>query len=209
VGSVDIAVNFIVRTVFFFTLLIDTSQEKSPLRRFLEDCLCGESRGSGYLHFAVAEVRRIQNLLENLLLALTGEAHAKRTVSQLTMALLLMELLEETEKLSSADVEETTVWSVLRYIEGDYADASFSRLCRQLHYDPSNLSREIKGKTGKTFTQLVQEKRMSQAAFLLKSTKRTVEDIAQAVGYENKAYFHRLFTEHYGKTPKRYRDEDK
>ena len=156
-------------------------EEETPLRRFMVDCLCGQTSGTGFLHFRAAGIRSVGNLLENLLISLTGEAHAKRTVSQLTMALLLMELLEETEKLSSADVEESTVWSVLRYIEGAYADASFSQLCRQLHCDPSNLSREIKGKTGKTFTQLVQEKRLSQAAFLLKNTKMTVEAIAQAV----------------------------
>ena len=205
-GRNDIAVNFIVLPAFFSTPLAFISEEKSPLRSFLETCLCGDDSGVGYLHFEVSGVRPIQNVLENLLLTLTGEAHAKRTVSQLTMALLFMQLLEETEKLSTINLEETTIWSVLRYVENNYAKGSFSELCRTLHYTPSNLSREIKRKTGKTFTQLIQEKRLTQAAFLLKNTQMKVDAIAHAVGYENITYFYRLFTESYGKTPRDYRD---
>ncbi len=206
-GMDDIAVNFIVLPEFFTTPLAFISEEKSPLRHFLDDCLCSESSGSGYLHFEVSQVRPIQNLLENLLITLSGETYAKRTISQLTMTLLFMQLLEETEKLAAFDLEENTIWSVLRYIEKNYAEGSFSQLCDALHYDPSSLSREIKRKTGKTFTQLIQEKRMTQATFLLKNTRMKIDVIAHAVGYENTAYFYRLFTETFGKTPKDYRDE--
>ena len=80
-----------------------------------------------------------------------------------------------------------------------------SELAGQLHYDLYTLSREIKRKTGKNFTQLVQEKRLAQAAFLLKNTDRNVDDIAHAVGYENMGYFHRIFKEAFGASPRNYR----
>ena len=206
-GLEDVAVNFIVLPAFFATPLAFISEEKTPLRNFLDDCLWGECSGAGFLHFEVAGVRPIQNLLENLLLTLAGDAGAKRTVSQLTMALLFLQLLEETEKLSTTNLEETTIWSVLRYIESNYVDGNFSALCDSLHYTPSNLSREIKRKTGKTFTQLVQEKRLTQAAYLLKNTRMKIETIAHAVGYENITYFYRLFTRSHGKTPADYRGD--
>ena len=57
-----------------------------------------------------------------------------------------------------------------------------------------------------TYTQLLQEKRLTQAAYLLKNTRLTVDQIALAVGYENKSYFHRIFAECFGTTPKKYRD---
>ena len=53
----------------------------------------------------------------------------------------------------------------------------------------------------------MQEKRLAQAAFLLKNTTRNVADISAAVGYENVSYFHRIFAASYGKSPKHYRDE--
>ena len=205
-GLNDVAVNFIVLPEFFYTPLAFISEEKTLLRHFLDDCLCGECTGSGYLHFEVSNVLPIQNLLENLLITLTGKTYAKRTASQLSMALLFMLLLEETDKLTSIGQEENAVWKALRYIEENYADGSFSQLCKCLHYDASLLSRELKRKTGKTYTQLVQEKRLAKAAYLLKNTKMNVSTISRAVGYENVSYFYRLFAKAFEVSPREYRN---
>lgn len=206
-GREDIAVNFIILPDFFSTPLAMIDEEETPLRRFLVDCLCGKGAGSGYLHFEVSDVFQVQNLMENLLWILVSETTNKRKMSQMTMVLLLMQLLDHTESLDTGRSEDAVVWKVLRYVETRYPDGSFSELVRELHYDPSWLSREIKRKTGKTFTQLVQEKRLAQAAFLLKNTDRNIADISAAVGYENVSYFHRIFASSFEKSPKHYRDE--
>ena len=94
---------------------------------------------------------------------------------------------------------------VLRYVDGHYVDGSLQEAAGMLHCDISSLSREIRRKTGKTYTELVQEKRLNQAAFLLRTTERKVEDIALAVGYENISYFHRIFRREYGLSPRQFR----
>ena len=159
--------------------------------------------------FDVSDVKPIQNLLENLLWILIQDTPNKRKMSQMTMALLFLQLLGHTETLSTDDLGDRVVWQVLRYVESSYADGSFAELAEQLHYDTSWLSREIKRKTGKTYTQLVQEKRLAQATFLLRNTDRNVSDIALAVGYENISYFHRIFADAYGKSPKHYRVQER
>lgn len=206
-GESDIAVNFIVLPDFFSTTLSALGEEETPLRRFLVDCFCGQNTGPGYLHFQVADVKPIQNLVENLLYTLLRETPNKRKMNQMTMALLFLQLLGHTETLITEDQEEAAVLRVLRYVETNYFNGSFAEITEQLHYDPSWLSREIKRKTGKTYTQIVQEKRLAQAAFLLRNTNRNVADISVAVGYENISYFHRIFIAAYGKSPKHYRDE--
>lgn len=208
-GEGDIAVNFIVLPEFFSAPLSMIGEEETPLRKFLIDCLCGQNSGAGYLYFDISEVKPIQNLLENLLWILIQDTPSKRKMSQMTMALLFMQLLGHTETLSTDDQGDAVVWQVLRYVEANYADGSFGELTEQLHYDASWLSREIKRKTGKTYTQLVQEKRLAQAAFLLRNTDRNVSDIAVAVGYENISYFHRIFADAYGKSPKHYRVQER
>lgn len=203
----DVAVNFIVLPEFFSTPLSLVGEEETPLHKFLVGCLCGETFGSGYLHFKVADVLPIQNLLENLIWILNEDTTTKRKMSQMTMALLLMQLLAHTEKLSNSSPEESLIWIVLRYIEKHYADGNFISLCTSLHYAPSWVSLQIKQKTGKTYTQLIQDRRLAQAAYLLKNTKRKVDDISNTVGYENVSYFHRLFASKFGMSPKRYRDD--
>lgn len=202
----DVAVNFIVLPDFFAASLAVIGEEETPLRKFLVDCLCGQNTGPGFLHFDVSQVVPIQNLVENLLWTLIQETPNKRKVSQMTIALLFLQLIGHTDMLLTDDCEDAAVIQVLRYAETNYREGSFAEIAEQLHYNPSWLSREIKRRTGKTYTQIVQDRRLAQAAFLLKSTNRSVADISAAVGYENVSFFHRIFAAAYGKSPKHYRD---
>ena len=201
----DLAVNFIVLPEFFMNVLSFMGEEETPLRRFLVDCLCGQSSGMGYLHFKVAEIVPVQNLIENLLFTLLQETPNKRKMSQMTMALLFLQLMGHTETLDTQDQEQAEIVKVLSYIESHYVSGSLTELAELLHYDLYWLSREIKRRTGKNYTQLVHEKRLAQAAFLLKNTDRNVDDIANAVGYENMGYFHRIFKDAFGMSPRNYR----
>lgn len=201
----DVAVNFIVLPAFFDSVLTAIGEEETPLRTFLVDCLCGRSGGAGYLHFRVADIVPIQNLIENLLFILLQETPNKRKMAQMTMALLFLQLMGYTETLETPDHEQATMVRVLSYVESHYARGSLTELAELLHYDLYNLSREVKRKTGKTYTRLVQQRRLAQAAFLLKNTDRNIDDIAAAVGYENMGYFHRIFRETYGLSPRTYR----
>ena len=161
--------------------------------------------GADYLHFKVSGITPVQNLIENLLFTLLQDTPNKRKMSQMTMTLLFLQLIGHTETLNAPNPDQAAILSVLSYIETCYREGSLSELAQQMHYDLYTLSREIKRKTGKNFTQLVQEKRLAQAAFLLKSTDRNVDDIAHAVGYENMGYFHRIFKEAFGASPRNYR----
>ena len=204
-GEEDIAVNFIVRPEFFGGTLAFLGEEETPIRRFILSCLTGENE-TGYLLFHVAEILPIQNLIENLLFTLITETYNKRGIQQMTMGLLFVELINHTEALEFQSDEENTVVSVLRYIEEHYRDGSLTEIADLSGYEMTSLSRLIRQKTGRNYTDLLQEKRMSQAAWLLKNTDRNVDEIAMSVGYENISYFHRLFRSTHGMSPKKYRD---
>ena len=102
--------------------------------------------------------------------------------------------------------EEAAIVKILRYIEENYRSASLTEIADSLHYDLYWLSREIKHRTGKTFKELLQEKRLAQAAYYLTHTNLHVDEIGEAVGYSNLSYFHRIFQQQYGTTPKKYRN---
>ena len=204
-GEGDIAVNFIVRPAFFSGTLPFLGEEETPLRRFVVSCLTGESEAD-YLLFHVAEILPVQNLIENLLFTLLEDTPNKRGILQMTMGLLFAQLMNHTEALQFESREQNAVVSVLRYLEENYRNGSLSEIAERLHYNLPSLSRLIRQKTGKNYTELLQEKRLSQAAWLLRNTDKNVDEIANAVGYENLSYFHRLFAARYGLSPKKYRD---
>lgn len=210
-GEEDIAVNFIVLPEFFQYGLNMMEPEENPLRSFLIDCLRGEHESAGYLHFRVADVLPVQNLVENLIWTIWNRQPNRRRTNQATMGLLFLQLMNYMDKLETEenDGQQKLVISVLSYIEGNYRDGELTELAQNLHYDVAWLSREIKRRTGKTYTELVQARRLSQASFLLTTTGMSVAEVAAAVGYENISYFHRVFQKKYGATPRKYRLSEK
>ena len=201
----DIAVNFIVMPEFFENALSVIGSEETPLKKFISDSLTG-SGGPDYLHFKVSEVMPVQNLVENLIWTLLHDVGYKRSIYKATMELLFLHLLGDADYLVYDTSEDGAVLQVLRYIEDNYRNGSLSEAAEILHYDLYWLSREIKRKTGRNYTDFVQDKRLSQAVFYLTNTNMKISDIAIAVGYDNTSYFHRLFSARYGVSPKKYRD---
>ena len=197
--------NFIVRPDFFSGVLAFLGDEETPLRRFILSCITGESE-TGYLYFKVADVLPVQNLVENLLWILITQPSNKRGIYHLTMGLLFVELLECTDTLQFSYEDQSVIMKVLRYVEDNYREGTLREIAGMVHYEYPTLSRLIKKKTGRSFTRLMQEKRLAQAAWFLLNTEERIDDIAYMVGYENMTHFHKLFTQCYGKSPKHYRD---
>ncbi|HJB82386.1 MAG TPA: AraC family transcriptional regulator [Candidatus Mediterraneibacter intestinavium] len=206
-GKDDIAVNFIVLPEFFDTAFNMISKEENMLKTFLVDALCGKDGETSYLHFHVADILPVQNLVENIVWTIFYDSSNKRSCTQITMGLLFLQLVNYMDKMETGrnrfDTEITA--AVLSYIDEHYRSGTLSELAEQMNTDIYWLSREIKKRTGKTYKELLQEKRMQQAVWLLSNSAVSVSDIIESVGYDNTSYFYRKFREKYGMSPKEYR----
>ncbi|MBS6645266.1 MAG: helix-turn-helix domain-containing protein [Clostridiaceae bacterium] len=210
-GKDDIAVNFIILPEFFDTAFQMMGEEENLLREFIVGCLRGDNGYSSYLHFQVSDVLPVQNLMENMVWTLMNNQPNKRSINQITMGLLFLQLMHYTDKISQNEdsYEQELVLRVLRYIDENYRDGELTELAGILGYDIYWLSRAVKRLTGRTYKELLQIKRLNQAGFLLLNTKISVAEISVAVGYDNTSYFHRIFRERYGVSPKEYRENNK
>lgn len=210
-GEDDVAVNFIVLPEFFHQTF-QMVEEGNVVRDFLVGTLQKRRAGMDYIHFEVSDVIPVQNLVENLIWSLLYEDGGKSATNQTTMALLILQLSGYTDLIrvvGKDQFDRRLFFSVLRYIEDNYKEGTLGELARLTRQPVSGLSRFIKREAGETFQQLLMQKRLGQAAFLLTATNLAVEDVIAAVGYDNSSYFHRIFKEKYGMTPKKYRDAEK
>ena len=124
------------------------------------------------------------------------------------MGLLFLHLLNHTDRINMSDSSQYgqhLVFTVLKYIETNYRSAQLEEISRQ-HMPAYSVSKIIKKYSGHTFKQLLQMKRLNQAAFLLSTTALPIEDIIALAGYDNTSYFHRIFKEYYHMTPRTYRN---
>lgn len=204
-GEGDVAVNFIILPQFFTKTLPILSDEETPLKHFIIDCIGKKDGPLKFLHFKTGGVLPVQNLFENLIYTFINDVPSSTKVIESTVGLLLLQFMSGSYPLAQTGNSTDLIIQVLEYIEENYKDGSLSQIAEILHYDFFWLSREIKRKTGKTYTELVQEKRLSQTAFLLLHTELNVEEIATSVGYNNLSYFYRLFEARFGTSPKKFR----
>ncbi len=209
-GREDIAVNFIILPEFFDQTLTMLGSEPGLLRDFVVGCLQSLNSPVSFLHFKVADVLPVQNLVENLVWTIIHGVQNKRLMNQVTMGLLFLQLLNHMDKLETSDnsYEQEILMNVFQYIEEHYRDGSLTALANQLNCEFTWLSKTVKRLTGSTYTDLVQKKRLNQACFLLRSTALSVTDISMAVGYDNFSYFHRIFKKELGISPRAYRVRD-
>ena len=208
-GEHDIAVNFIVLPEFFNTAFSMIGAEENQLKDFLVGALCGRDEETSYLYFHVADILPVQNLIENMVWTIFYDISNKRSSNQITMGLLFLQLLNYMDKMEAGGRKFDTeiMANVYRYIEDHFKEGTLSELAAEMKVDVYWLSREIKKKSGKTYKELLQEKRMQQAVYLLTNSRIAVSDIIEAVGYDNTSYFYRKFKERYGISPKEYRIE--
>lgn len=210
-GENDIGVNFIVLPEFFHTAF-DMMEEENVLSNFIISSLTGDGRQCQYLHFQVAEVLPIQNLIENMVWSIERQHRNDTKINRVTMGLLFLQLLEHTDRIasggSSAQLSQAMAVRALRYIEERYMDGTLTELAEREHQSLYQMSRYIKAETGYTFKEILQMKRFQVACSLLKTSSLSVSDIISMVGYDNTSYFYRRFQEKYHMSPREYRLKD-
>lgn len=207
-GERDIAVNFIVLPQFFDTAYEMMGPDDNLLRDFLVGSLREDNKSVSYLQFHVADILPVQNLMENMIWSVLNNQPNRRSSNQITMGLLILHLLNYMDKMETGKERggQDFVVTVLNYIEAHYKNGTLTELSAMMGYDVYWLSREIKKRTGRTYKELLQTKRMNQAAYLLANTGHPVTEIIEKVGYDNSSYFFRKFKERYHVSPKEYRN---
>lgn len=122
---------------------------------------------------------------------------------------LVMLSRAEKQALMSEDEQDLAgrVESLLER-EKIYHEPAYSRtdLARELNVSEAVLSRVINLHFGKSFPQLLNEKRVEDAKSMLLETKASIKTIAQEAGFNSLASFNRVFKDVSGLSPSEFRE---
>lgn len=114
----------------------------------------------------------------------------------------LLDTVQE-EKVYSEQVKEA-----LRYLDEHLEESvSMRDTAEHLHMNASYFSVHFKEQTGLTFSDYVTRRRVQRAKELLTSTRLTIAEIAEQVGYQTAKYFVKVFREMTGVSPGQYRQQ--
>lgn len=130
------------------------------------------------------------------------------------LAILLSEVTQRHERQIRALMRdrppngggERHVKRVMKFIADNLAiKMSLTGAARKVAVSPNYLASLLKRETGKTFVELVTEKRIDRACEILTFTADRVSQIAGAVGFSDFDYFCRRFKQVTGQTPLQFR----
>ena len=132
----------------------------------------------------------------------------KKATIKLLLGLLLVELIKNSQDIEIYSVdnyEKMLIIQSLKYIEEFYNKATLFELAEKLNQPDYKLSKLIKKHTKMNFKELLQEKKLSKAIELIKTTNYSIVEIIELVGYENPTYFYKIFKEKFKMTPREYK----
>ncbi len=178
--------------------------EQGALSETLQKTLC---ESGPFLHFNASVLNLCQKMHQE------SEDHSPfyRDYIQAKLSELLILVFRKINLISKEQWipqnPEDTVTAIIDNFFCFVESGSEKDLANQLHFSVRQLSRILQKHYGKTFREKLIDARMDHAAYLLKSTSLSVNDISQKVGYRSVGTFFKTFQHYYGLTPRKYRIE--
>lgn len=100
------------------------------------------------------------------------------------------------------------VQKALGFIESHYGQLIDQKeMAAWLGVTPEYLSSKFSKETGRSFSSYIKEYRIRQAKYFLINSDMKIQEIAAGVGYQDAAYFNKLFRTECGMTPLEYRKQ--
>jgi len=172
--------------------------------QFYYDLFLSHNGGSPVL--ALEDNSPVYPLLSGLLNINDGSIQQRQ---DLQSANLLHQLISECalRTVGTYPIEDisATIQSVRLYLMENYREKlTLEKLGKQFNLNPFYLQKQFKRYIGQSPTEYLIYLRMTKAKELLRSTNKSISQIASLVGFDNLGYFTRRFKQQEGITPREY-----
>ena len=208
-GAKDIAINVLIKKEFFDWIFMSQIADNDLISNFIVEAIYGKNEFRQYIHFKTSENDKVCNFMLQILMEYYDKKNGMETAIRAYVMLLFNELLRDYKKYLSSEVvskiESTISTEILNYINSNYMDITLKSMADHFSYNPDYIGKLVKKTIGKTLTELIKEKKIKQAEYLLQNTRMSVIDVITEVGYSNVSYFYRQFKTQLGITPDEYR----
>ncbi|MBE6884886.1 MAG: helix-turn-helix domain-containing protein [Ruminococcaceae bacterium] len=135
-----------------------------------------------------------------------SQEQCERTGALLESYIRMMLELSPTQKNDSGF--DPLIENLKAYVEANLEyKVDLSMLAQIFHYNEKYLGRLFKKKTGMSFSQYINLRRLNYGQMLLKESSDPVIAISTQSGFNNVTYFNRMFKKHFGVTPTEYRQQ--
>lgn len=200
-GVESTIVGVLIKKEVFFRSFLQTFSSDNTLFHFFLDPE-KDRYADKYLHFSFADVPQIRPLLNIMILEYANRREDTQQV--LTSLATTLYLLVARTYPKTGVSEDTPVNQILAYMDDHFQSVSLKELSDHFSYNPNYISGLLHKETGRTFSQILLEKRMEHALVLMRGTDLSNEEIAEILGYTSTTNYYKAFRRYYGTTPRDY-----
>lgn len=159
-----------------------------------------EQRAEGYKHGADAYIAKPFSL-ELLLSRIDNLIESRKKLSQ------MFSNTDENgvcEKLSN-ETDKSFVTQLRKIIQENLGDSEFNveRIGDEIGLSRVQLYRKVKALTGHSPVEMLRKARLMRARHLLRTTEKSVSEVAYAVGFSTPSYFSKCYKDEFGESPKK------
>ncbi len=188
---------------------IDTLEKGNALLKSVSTMIINAGDYQPVVYFSEEESKRFEEVFDKALEENKGANPYKTELcSALTTEMVIMFL----KKAVKAKAErESTVWDILKAVETAFnkKETTLENIAATFGYSASHVAKLLKEQAGMSFTEILDDVRVRNAAYMLMYTDSSVEDIAKSVGYKTKSGLYNMFMRLKGISPSMYREENK
>lgn len=190
------------KEAFFREYLHVLSSDAALFRFFLEP---QKDRFSDeFIHLSFDAHHPVRRLLELMVIEYANRTDDTQTILKPMLLTLLLHFTRRYRMENAVMTEKTLPEEIVQYITDHMEKVSLADISKAFSYHPTYISSLLHKETGKTFSQILLEKRMERAVILLRNTTLSIEEIAALIGYSDHSNFYKAFKDFYGMTPRDY-----
>lgn len=195
--------------MFDLAILANPEHEKE----FTGDLLQIGSELPSFCQLNEEQTNQMEQLMISIKQEYAGDQYGRDVLlrTKLTEALIVMIRCFKQHQPPSIPADRQVrrhIGELLQYVHQHYNEQfNLNDISKLFNISTTSISRTFKQFTGQNLTNYLHSLRISRALSLLASTKMTIIDISEEVGFQHIRSFSRVFKEMTGTTPKQYRQQ--
>lgn len=121
----------------------------------------------------------------------------------------LSRVIQSSEEGALTAKQKELVAGVMEYIQQNYSlTINTEKIASKMFFNKNYMAKLFKKETGLSIHEFVREMRIKEACRMLRTTSKTVAEVAAECGFSDMKSFYQTFRRHTGCTPKQYRNTE-
>lgn len=205
----DMVLNISLKKSLFNATFWSLIEQQEYIGQFFLSYFLSQDASSNFLVFDTKPNAELDYLADHI----CREYLERKSYYQITLRCMLVLFFTEIIRSNTIQINNhkftskvsVQITALFNYLSTNFATATLASTAAYFHYHPNYLSGFVKKHTGKTFRSILNDIKLSQAAYYLTNTNMPVKDISERLGFMQLCNFYEFIKKNFHTTPVKYR----